>query len=409
MMMIPAKNLFYFNALFDMAMGGHTRAPLKRAADEMSVLIIPMSSKDDFCLIKTAFAPDYTAFLEDNGLVLPKLVNVNERFDSSIIARPWGWDEEALETFKKMGAGMSHPAIDIVKKINNRQFCDSFNEIEKNGVPGSVLLKSSDDVKNFFANNPNFPLVVKPAHGSSGFGFFRLDESPDKTTVNKIFQLIEQDIIIVEPWLKRIMDVSSSVDIGSDGGLSAVRHYQCLVDSKGTFYGVYLPPDQTRLKPWIPALDKHAAACAEYIYKRGYFGPVGFDSFVYLKDNEPPALAPIIEINARHVMSDIARALKSKLAPDKYVLYRLLSSKRAKLPESYSRLKNILREHSFSAAAKKGILPLTPLRNTTDITRQPYRNAFFISAESEEELFRMDSFLINALSPHRNARRCLLK
>ncbi|MDR0305717.1 MAG: hypothetical protein LBI42_02650 [Chitinispirillales bacterium] len=379
-------------------MSGYTRGAFKRAADEMSALIIPMGSSEDFCLVKPSLPADYSKFLEDSGLVLPKLVKTGERLDSSVTAEPWGWDENAHTTFFKMGVNTFHPDFTTVRKINNRRFCSSFSEIEASGVPNSALLSSPEELKNFFTKSHEYPQIIKPVYGNSGIGFLRLDKPPGETTIAKILNLMKQHgAVAAEPWLKRVMDISSSLDISADGEKSSIRHYRCLVDSRGTFYGVYLPPDSARLEPWIPALDKHVTSCAGYIYKSGYFGPVGFDSFVYSKKDGSEALAPVIEINARHVMSDIARALKSKLANNKYVFYRLLSGKRAALPENYTELRHILRGYLFSPAAGTGILPLTPLRNTTDITCQPYRNAFFISADSKEKLFWLDSFLTNTL------------
>ena len=370
------------------------RTAIKRAADEMTALIIPMGSNHDFCIVKSEFPQDYPLFLKDHGLCLPHLVNISERFNGGVTAHPWGWDNSAEKIFEMMGADTRHPDFQVVKQINSREYCHLLSLITGSGVSGSALLSSASDIHCFFDNNPVFPLVIKPAHGSSGFGFIRVDDPPDKTVINKILQLMTNSIVIAEPWLNRIMDISSSVDISADGTLSAIRHYRCFVDSRGTFFGVYLPSlDNSQISRWASSLDSYVKIYTEHIYKSGYFGPVGFDSFVYLQKDGSEALAPIIEINARHVMSDIARSLKSKLSPDKYVFYRLLNSKRAKLPEKYSELKNIFGKNLFSANTKNGILPLTPLRNTTDITRQPYRNAFFISADSERELFELDNFL----------------
>jgi len=392
------SELFYFNALFDLSMGGSVRAAIKRAADEMTALIIPMGFAEDFCIVKSKFPEDYPLFLEDNGLIVPHLVDINERFNGEVTAHPWGWDEEAQTTFKIMGADTVHPDFHIVKQINSREFCHQISLTEKSGVPASALLSSASGAASFFAGNPTFPIVIKPAYGSSGFGFIRVDSPPDKTVIDKILQLMTDGIVIAEPWLNRVMDISSSVDISADGTFSAIRHYRCFVDSRGTFFGVYLPADNSQLDRWIPFLENHVKVCAKQIYRSGYFGSAGFDSFVYLQKDGSEALAPVIEINARHVMSDIARSLKSKLAlDDKYVFYRLLSNKRAKLPEKYSELKSILQNKIFSVNTKTGILPLTPLRNTTDITRQPYRNAFFISADSPEELFELDAFLISSI------------
>jgi len=97
------------------------------------------------------------------------------------------------------------------------------------------------------------------------------------------------------------------------------------------------------------------------------------------------------------VISDIARKLRDRIAPGRYTLYRFLSSRRSPLPDDYRALTEILGPLAFSPKSRSGILLMTPLRITTDITRQPYRSAFFLSADSPEELFGMDEMLLRKL------------
>ena len=393
--MPDTKQLLYFNALFDLSPGGHSNPALNRAAREMGTLLIPMGTRNDLILLFAHISNDYIQFLEEAGLDMPQVVNSHFKSDERTVALPWGWDEEVIRLFSSMGISMLHPDPAIVRKVNNREFCHTFSLKESAGVPNSLLLLLGQDLNILFATgNLKYPSIVKPAHGSSGFGFILLEGPPDNHTLAGIKKLLDQGSIILEPWCKRVHDISSSLTINFDGTLSDINHYRCHVNSRGTFYGVYLSPDPVTLKPWTDILTEKVHSCAGYLYSQGFFGPAGFDSFTYEDKSGNIHLAPIIEINARHVISDIARALKNRLAPQKHVFYRLLNSKRCHLPDSYPSLRSLLGETLFSPCTQEGILPLTPLRITTDITRQPYRNAFFIAAQNEKTLFELDAILL---------------
>lgn len=392
--------LYYFNALFDLALGDHTSQALIRTSKEMTSLFIPMGTCSDMVLLHASVPDNYRTYLESAHLSLPEFVSPHFSARTDIQGEPWGWDEKSIKLFSNMGINSVHPDPANVRFSNSREFCHYFSKKEGSGTPDSTLFHSVEEFNIYVANgNLKYPLVIKPAFGNSGFGFVHISSTPDSSTLRKIHLLINKGSVIAEPWLKRIADFSSSLTLHQDGTFSNPKHYRCHVDSHGSFYGVHLPADNTLHIPARKKLEEKIITCTKYLHHHGYFGPVGFDSFSYTTENGHVHLAPIIEINARHVISDIARNLKEKLAPGKHVFYRFLSKKKCRLPSDYDSLKSILGQNHFSCNSRKGILAVTPLRITTDITRQPYRNAFFLAADSENELFELDRFLLEKTNP----------
>lgn len=360
----------------------------------MTTLFVPMGTESDLTLLHTEVPPDYRPYLKAAGLTIPDFVSSRFSADENVLAEPWGWDEETLNFFSVTNISSIHPDPAIVQMVNNREFASDLSYKENIGTPGSTLLHTMKEFNILIATeNLKYPAVIKPSQGSSGFGFILLSSPPDSSLRKRISKLFEYGSAVLEPWYNRKVDISSSMTLHRDGSQSEIRHYRCHVDSHGTFYGVYLSPDRLFDDRLLEILNQKVSSCARHLFDHGYFGPVGFDSFIYNDNNGHTGLAPIIEINARHVMSDIARTLKQKIAPEQHVFYRLLSSRRCKLPDSYESLKKLLDPYHFSSESGKGILLLTPLRNKTDITRQPFRNAFFISAENENELFLLDRIL----------------
>ncbi|MFP4014204.1 MAG: hypothetical protein ACLFVQ_08985 [Chitinispirillaceae bacterium] len=393
------KRLFYFNALFDLKRLSNNRQSLKRTADEMTTLFVPMGRESDLILLHADVPDDYRIYLQTAGLSPPAFVSSRFSADQHILAHPWGWDEEALRLFSSMNISSIHPDPAIVQMVNNREFLSALSDKENIGAPGSTLIHNMKEFNILIAaGNQKYPAVIKPSHGSSGFGFILLSSPPDSSVLKQVSRLLQFGSVVVEPWYDRKMDISSSLTLYPNGSLSGIRHCRCYVDSHGTFYGVHLAPDYFLEDQQLCSLEQKICACARHLRDQGYFGPVGFDSFTYTDKTGHTALASIIEINARHVMSDIARELKQKLAPNRHVFYRLLSSRRCKLPDNYEALKKLLAPYHFSPETRKGILPVTPLKVRTDVTRQPYRNAFFISAENEDELFHLDAILLQRTS-----------
>ncbi|HEX2956119.1 MAG TPA: hypothetical protein VHO70_04790, partial [Chitinispirillaceae bacterium] len=160
---------------------------------------------------------------------------------------------------------------------------------------------------------------------------------------------------------------------------------------RGTFHGIYLAPEDPVIDCWKNCLEEKVQAVATQVAQTGYFGTLGFDSIVY-RSKEGLQIAAVIEINARHVMSDLAVAVRNRCAPDKHCLFRTLSKKRLRLPQTYQQLEQSERWSNFND--NKGCILITPLRVCHGSQWvQPYRNIIFIAADSEEELFSIDQRL----------------
>jgi hypothetical protein len=133
----------------------------------------------------------------------------------------------------------------------------------------------------------------------------------------------------------------------------------------------------------------------------GYYGTAGFDSFVYREKNKIEKLAPVIEINARHSMSDIAHALRNRLEKNKFCFFRVMSSRRCTLPDTYRKWLDMIKEDHFNVSTQNGVILVSPIRvNRDGIHVQPQRCVFFMAAPSEKELFDMDTRLRIVLGGH---------
>jgi hypothetical protein len=269
------------------------------------------------------------------------------------------------------------------------------------GVPGSRFCTGTSEVETLMhAHDTVFPVVIKPAFGGSGFGL-RVISAPLQVERELPFitTLCAHGGVVVEPWLARQCDMSTTTVIGRDGGCGPVTFLRQLVNSYGTFFGIYCDDNDAVIAPWKKKLESSTLKMAAEVMEKGYFGPVVCDSFVYRTPDGQDRLVTVNEVNARFTMGMITRNLRELIAPDLPVLLRFLGRKRCQLPDSYTDWVNRCGEYSFNPGTKKGILLLTPLRNGFwGKWVQPERSVFLIAGSSEEEIAAYDRELCLRIS-----------
>ncbi len=394
--MQTTKKLLYFNALFDLNPGNVRQPALHRAADEMTTLFLPMGSASDSIVLNTGLPDGYRDYLTQAGLSLPRVLD-DSKADAYIV-EPWGWDSDALLLAQKYGDITHHPDISAVRNVNSRKFCSSLPVEITRTVPGSVFAEDQYGVENALEQLKNsYPLVVKPNFGSSGFGFLHLtDQSITAAQVQAIRNYLQTGGAVIEPWVARLEDISCSIEINRNGVLDRLSFFRCIVNRRGTFNGVHIPPEKEVDKRGpFAVIEKGVRDAVKYIVDAGYFGPASIDSFLYIDRAGKEQVVAVGEINARHIVSDIGRAIGNQIAPCRHSYFRFTSRKLLRLPENYSELRKRLGSLAFCPESKKGVLVVTPLRvGDRAGFHQPYRNGFFISADSSEELFAMDRALL---------------
>jgi hypothetical protein len=397
--------LFYLNAMFDLELGGYPVDKVKNAAFEMSALAMLLGNDADRVLLDSEIPREFRSYLEKKGISTAS-PDIPGESGKGFEAVPWGWNVESAARLTSLDIVCDHPDLVIVKKVNGRSFCAGLNAATDTGVPGCVFCANIAEAREAAERLAGqFPLVAKPQFGGSGFGFVRIDDVAafGKPPKRGIGRLLNRGGFTLEPWCARIYDVSSSCRIGKNGAVTGLCHYRCHTTESGAFFAVSLGPTDPVIDPWRDRLTEAASAAAAALAQNGYFGPAGFDSFVYRdRVSGRELLAPVIEINARHVMSAIARALHEKVGLDRYSLFRFITDRHAALPDSYGSLERILGDDCYDPSKRRGALPVTPLRiSQAGGWRQPARNAFFIVAERENEVLAMDDRLRNRIKPGR--------
>lgn len=404
-MQSKSNHLYYLNALFDQHLGGYDTGKLARAASEMTILFSFMGDESDRVLLDVEMPDDFRNYLLSinvkplqitNSPLNPPKGDLKNRAEIPV---PWGWDEYTFNKLKMLGFNCDNPVLGVVKNVNSRQFHNLISDRFDLGVRKSTYCDSYETFLRSLKKMEAFgDLVVKPSFGGSGYGFRIIKKGEKNVCPKNIETLMKHGGVVIEPWCKRVYDFSSSITIQKNGSMSSIRHQRSFSNMHGAFIGIYMAQNDPVIEKYASIQEKAVRNAAQALFDQGYFGPAGFDSFVYTDIYGKERIAPVIEINARHSMSDVAHAVRNCYTPKKYCFFRLMSKKRCTLPDDYNKWKEILKKDHFDPGTQEGIILLTPLRLKHGGTvAQPLRNGFFLSASSEKKLFEMDERLRRVL------------
>ncbi len=161
--------------------------------------------------------------------------------------------------------------------------------------------------------------IVKSIYGASGRNRRRfVDGAVDANGRGWLEHTLERaGAVIVEPYEARWRDFGIVLQVGRKDPLLDV--FELLVDARGAYRGHRLSaPHHDFDRPLRADFYAHVRRIAEHVAAalaaRGYRGPAGVDAFVTRRDGRA-AWRSIVDVNARHTMGHVARALKAHVAP----------------------------------------------------------------------------------------------
>lgn len=275
---------------------------------------------------------DYTilSFPYENYSNKTIYINDLKTIDSAII-NFWGISNCTKEFNKSKIFIKNFCSIDTVKKLSSKLW--SFNYTKK-FLPKSFLINSEEDFKKFLEKN-FFPCVIKNPNGFSSRGntIILNQTSITKNIFEKVCSKLTETPLIIEPWVKRIIDFSTQWLINEEDIL-CLGATELINSSRGSYIGnIFNPKDPFLLKN-IPEIEYHykvANPILKEIQKLGFRGNLGIDAFFY--ENESKInLQPIVEINPRKTMGYISIKVAENNRFESPIFLRLDEGQKCKFP-----------------------------------------------------------------------------
>ncbi|MCZ6649926.1 MAG: DUF455 family protein [Acidobacteria bacterium] len=155
--------------------------------------------------------------------------------------------------------------------------------------------------------------ILKPRHGSSGRGRMPLERDGPVPAGRGLERMARRGGAVLEPWLRRLLDLSVQVYLERDGTPRILGTTRQLLTPAGIWRGNAgeLTPSghSSSGSPWDGAIRQAASTAAGWLARRGYAGPFGLDAFSYTGSSGSEELRPLVEINPRFTTGMVALGL----------------------------------------------------------------------------------------------------
>ncbi|HEY5511646.1 MAG TPA: hypothetical protein VIK10_11530 [Prolixibacteraceae bacterium] len=215
-----------------------------------------------------------------------------------------------------------------------------------------------------------FPkVVVKLPWSSSGRGLllFPNPDSPKKNDEVLSGMLSQQGFVTVEPWHKKVTDLSYQFEI-LDGEVKYRGRTFLETDPKGRYVRNYLTEDIEIQQDVKVFMEEHQAEVVEMLteslsqskYTNLYEGWIGIDAIVYRNDKGVLKFHPMLEINGRFTMGAIALKIRNYLAEGSNGFLQIFYSKTGNFQAFCQKREEEKPLVMDDRKIVSGFLPLTP-------------------------------------------------
>ena len=386
------------NADFDLSLrprwGGPPSSAAARQLDELALHFVLAGGAEDSVRLPGALPVEFLASMERNRLAMPR-ITVRPAVDSGQTFTPFGWNDKAIELNLSYSEPAPHPPLETVRRTNGRSFGAAaerelvgptyhVGECETVAAVASSLAKATEAAYGWLA---------KSNHSNAGLGHRRLRQRDLSDTDRRWLQatFAQDDRVVLEPWCRRVVDLCSTLELGTDGCVEDFAVHEIVNTADGAFIGALFEPHSDVIARWQPDLRRTAEVTASRLAQEGYFGPVCFDSFVW-DDRGRQRLRPLADLNARRHMSMAARRLWREWGTGDVLYWRMFTRRKLGLPDDHERLERELGRDGFCPNSRRGVLVASPLWIAWGGRRRsPRRLGVLFAGRSRKEVLGQES------------------
>jgi len=315
---------------------------------------------------------------------------------------PHGWNTKAEALNRRYDQPAIHPPLDVVRRVNGRAFGARLEaEIEGREVAFGVCTSRVElDELLVSSPPPGGGWVLKAEHGNSALGNRRLRGLPldenDRRFIDNLLR--EEDRVVVEPWHRRLRDLSAIFDVSVEGDIGDLAIHEVVNTSDGAFIGAIFEDRPAWQERWVPVLHTVCDRVATALAEAGYFGPVCLDAYEYRAASGATKLRVLADLNARRHASAPARRLWPLLALGRVFYWRFFTTTRLRLPTTGRRWREALGERIFDRSTARGALRLSPLwLGSCSSRRRPHKLVVAFVGNTRDDVLAQETLFREVL------------
>ncbi|MFT5498270.1 MAG: uncharacterized ferritin-like protein (DUF455 family) [Kiritimatiellia bacterium] len=337
-------------------LGAGANATLDQVARDLESLMLPLARHEDVVLMRQMPSTDFQQRYIDAGLSLPELLPLTDDLSGHPLCarkigtfRPWAWTPSSEGTACALNADYKtppHSSAAFGKSWSTHQL-RAWLEEEKPGYFGGPetcgtfvhTVAEVDAALASLAARPCTSAIAKAELGTSGRGQRRLSCVEGLTPHDRAWlctALERQPGILIEPELDRLLDITLQWDTDPMRFLGWTR--QLVTAGRryaGTVLGQPFADCPVELKRFLLAdgyrvlhelVDWLQARLEGALTSLGHRGTFGVDAMVYRDAAGALRIKPVVEINPRQTMGQVALRLEQHLAAGRTGHFRLLTA-----------------------------------------------------------------------------------
>jgi hypothetical protein len=287
------------------------KSPARESHSDLAWVWMAIAEAEDVIVTECEIDPADFAPLARMGLPIPRFCKTTEPLpaEADWQSVPWGWIESLRRVATERGWGCRAPSVDVVRRVNSREYRFGLEREWNVGLDGAALAHSIDELETAIRELSQNPRgwILKANYGMSGREAIRGRGHALEGNVRNWAQrrLTGSGPIVCEPIVERIAEAGIQIEIPREGAPQLVGVTPLLVDGSGVYRGSRFGCSAEKDACWRPAIDAGLRTATE-LQRLGYFGPLGTDAMQYRDAAGELRLRPLQDLNARYTMGRLA-------------------------------------------------------------------------------------------------------
>jgi len=340
-------NIDYEYELYDLfKINDGLKNKIEKIRQELEYIYFFLETSDTHLKTNKFYCPHYIEYLKSLGLIIPKMVN-----ESTYELSNW-WGE--LKD------------IPLEKLLNSKKTSTLFALEEKLCHPKTQLIEDIDDLKKFKPTEAIGEWIARASYSTAGNGILLLKNEEffsNNKKINTLKKWILDSPIILEPYLKRVLDIGVVIDLDSPLDYSLTKNF---VTEGGSFKGGLIFENKKDLEKnlnkssaSISLIEENIEKIARHYINLGAKKYIQVDSF-FFQDEGKIMYYPLVEVNYRKTMGLFLRSMKKFLPKDGVGGWFFFSKKQIISTSNFKEKINLINSMIYNHSLKEGIIPVSP-------------------------------------------------
>ena len=312
---------------------------------ELEYIYFFLESNETLLKTNKDYCPYYLDYLKSLGLIIPTMTSKEG-------SRELNWWGELKD-------------IPLERLLNSKKTSTTFAMRESLCHSRTSIIETVEEIKKFYPSEDVSKWIVRAAHSTAGNGvfLFNRDDFFNIKKINKLEKIILESPIILEPYLKRVLDIGLVINLNSPSDYSITENF---VTEGGAFKGGIIFDNRKDFEKklnkrfgGLKLIEENIEKISRYYTKLGAKKYIQVDSF-FFEEQYKIKYYPLVEVNYRKTMGLFLRSMKKFLPQGGVGGWYFFSQDQIKPTSNFKEKIKLINNMIYNPSLKEGIIPVSP-------------------------------------------------